>query len=47
MLTLVLLILALVCFIAAAANVSLPPINFIALGLSFWVLTVLIGSGIR
>lgn len=41
MLTLILLILALVCFILAAAGVS-SRINLIALGLAFWVLTLII-----
>lgn len=42
MLTLILLILALVCFVAAAFNVA-ARINLVALGLAFWVLTVIIG----
>lgn len=38
----VLLILAFVCFIVATANVPWPRVNLIALGLAFWVLTLLI-----
>jgi len=39
---LVLLILALVCFLAASFNVSSPRINLVAAGLACWVLTLLI-----
>ena len=45
MLTLVLLIMALVCFILATANNVGQPIQFGWLGLAFWVLTALIGKG--
>lgn len=38
----VLLILAAVCFVLAAVGVSLGKVNLIALGLLFWVLTLLI-----
>ena len=41
-LDLVLLILALVCFLAAAANVASPRINLIAAGLALWVASVLL-----
>lgn len=44
MIVTVLLILALVCFLLAAANVS-TPFNPIGAGLSLWVLTVLISGG--
>lgn len=44
MLTLVLLILALVCFVAGAAGYP-KGINIGWLGLAFWVLTDLIGKG--
>lgn len=44
MLTLILLICALVCFILAAFGFSPSPrINLIGLGLAFWVLTLLVG----
>jgi len=39
---LVLLILALVCFLAAAVNVSSPRINLVATGLALWILSLLI-----
>jgi hypothetical protein len=39
---LVLLILALVCFLAAAANVSSPRINLIAAGLACWIASLLL-----
>lgn len=39
---LVLLILALVCFLAAAANVASPRINLMAAGLACWVLSLLV-----
>lgn len=42
MITLLFLILALLCFIAAAANASWPPINFVGLGLAFVVLSWLL-----
>lgn len=45
MLTMILLILALICFIAGAAGVAHPRVNLIALGLAFWVLTILIAHG--
>lgn len=42
MLILILLILAAVCFILAAARVASSRVNFVALGLFFWVVTLLI-----
>jgi hypothetical protein len=42
MITLLLLIGALVCFILAALGVAVPRINLVALGLALWVLTVII-----
>lgn len=41
MLIFILLLVALVCFVLAAFNVS-APVNLVGLGLAFWVLTVLI-----
>ncbi len=41
-LDLVLLVLALVCFLAAAANVSSPRVNLTAAGLAFWMASVLL-----
>jgi hypothetical protein len=40
---LALLVVAFVCFILAAFSVAIPRVNFIALGLACWVLTLLIG----
>lgn len=39
---LVLLVLALVCFLAAAANVSSPKVNLVAAGLALWVASLLL-----
>jgi len=39
---LVLLILALICFLAAAANVSSPRINLVAAGLALWMASVVL-----
>jgi hypothetical protein len=41
-LDLVLLVLALVCFLAAAANVSSPRVNLVAAGLGLWVASILL-----
>jgi hypothetical protein len=41
-LDLVLLILALVCFLAAALNVSSPRANLIGAGLALWILSLLL-----
>jgi hypothetical protein len=38
----VLLILALVCFLAAALNVSSPRVNLIAAGLALWMASVVL-----
>jgi hypothetical protein len=47
MLTLILLCFGFVCFVLAACNVPTPPrLNLIALGLAFWILTVILaGTG--
>ena len=42
MLTLILLIIAAVCFGLSAANVTVGRVNLVALGLLAWVLTVLV-----
>lgn len=44
-LSLVLLIVALVCFLLAAVNTA-AKVNLVALGLALWVLTLLLG-GVR
>jgi len=36
----VLLVLALVCFLGAAVNVSSPRVNLVAAGLAFWVASI-------
>ena len=41
-LDMVLLILALVCFLAAAGNIPSPRINLIAAGLALWVASLLV-----
>lgn len=41
-LDLVLLILSLVCFLAAAANVSSPRVNLVAAGLALWMASVVL-----
>jgi len=41
-LDLVLLVVALVCFLAAAANVASPRVNLIAAGLALWVASILL-----
>ena len=41
-LDLVLLVLALVCFLAAAANVPSPRVNLIAAGLALWVASIVL-----
>lgn len=38
----VLLVLALVCFLAAAAQVSSPRVNLVAAGLALWVASILL-----
>ena len=39
---LILLVLALVCFVLAAVGVASPRVNLLALGLSLWVLSLLL-----
>jgi hypothetical protein len=39
---LVLLVVALVCFLAAAANLASPRVNLIAAGLALWVASLLL-----
>ena len=41
-LDLVLLVVALVCFLAAAANVSSPRVNLVAAGLALWVASIVL-----
>jgi len=41
-LDLILLILALVCFLAAAANVVSPRLNLVAAGLALWITSLLL-----
>jgi hypothetical protein len=43
MIAIVLIVLALICFIAAAVNAKFGSVNLVALGLAFWVATVLLG----
>jgi hypothetical protein len=43
--TTILLIVSLVCFLIAAINPPWPRVNLLALGLFFWVLSLLVGSG--
>jgi hypothetical protein len=43
MIGLVLLIVALICFLLASANIP-ARVNLVALGLAFWVLSLLIGG---
>lgn len=42
--TLILLVVAAVCFVLAAANVGSPRVNLVALGLAFWVVSIIIHS---
>jgi hypothetical protein len=39
----VFLVVALICFLAAAVNVVSPRVNLIALGLAFWIGSLLLG----
>ena len=39
---LVFLVIAFICFMCGAAQVPAPRVNFTALGLAFWVLTLII-----
>ena len=46
--TLILLVLAFVLFILAAVGVPSPPrFNLMAAGLAFWVLSVILGGGLK
>ncbi len=45
MLEVFLLILALICFIAATFGATIRSINLVALGLAFWVLALILGTG--
>ena len=47
MLSLILLILALICFFCAAIGVPQSRVNLVALGLFLWVLTLVLGSAAR
>jgi hypothetical protein len=40
-LDLIFLVVALICFLAAAGNVVAPRINFLALGLASWVASII------
>jgi hypothetical protein len=44
MITVVLLVFALVCFIIGATGYAVGRVNMIALGLAFWVSTLLFGA---
>lgn len=46
MLMVILLILALVCFVLSAINVPSPRVSLVALGLAFWVLSLILGRGL-
>jgi len=39
---LILLVVAFVCFVAAALNVKVGSLNLVAVGLAFWVLTAIV-----
>lgn len=39
---LILLVLALVCFLAAAANIPSPRVNLVAAGLALWIASLLL-----
>lgn len=43
-LSLLLLVFAVVCFLIAAINIPTPRVNLTALGLFFWVLSLLLGG---
>jgi len=43
-LTFLLLLLGLICFVLAAVGVSAARVNLIALGLAFWILIPLMGA---
>lgn len=44
-LSVLLLVIAFICFVLAAISVPIPRVNLIALGLALWVLAVLVGGG--
>ena len=44
--TLVFMVIGLICFIVGAANLSVPPVNWVALGLAFVTLATLLGGGV-
>lgn len=44
MITVILLVLALVCFIIGATGYAVGRVNMVSLGLAFWVVTVLLGA---
>ncbi len=45
MLTLILLVFGFCCFVLAAFSIPTPPrLNLIALGLAFWILTVILAG---
>lgn len=46
MLTFLLLLAGFICFLVAAASVSIGRVNLIALGLAFWIFTALLNAGI-
>jgi hypothetical protein len=39
---LILLVVAFICFVAAALNVKVGSLNLVAVGLAFWVLTAIV-----
>jgi len=45
--SLILLIIAFFCFILAAVNWPPVPVNLTALGLAFWVLSLLVSKGVQ
>lgn len=44
MLELILLLLALICFVVSAFGIAVSRVNLVSLGLALWVLTVLIDA---
>ena len=42
--SLVFLVLALICFILGAIPLVPPRVNWVSLGLAFWVLTLIVGA---
>jgi hypothetical protein len=43
-LTLILLVLAFVCFLVSAIGIPVPRVNLVAMGLALWVLSILLGG---